>query len=207
MATQKQVQDRAAPMNPGVLEDVVQQALAEARRAGADAAEAQAAMGDGLQVTARLGDVETVERTRDKELAVTVYLGQRSGSASTSDFRPEAIRETVRAACTIARYTAADPCSGLADPARLARVIPDLDLYHPWDMDAERAIGLAIECEAAARGADRRIANSEGASVSSHQGLDVYGNSLGFMGARRGTRHGLSCAVIASDGDGMQRDY
>lgn len=207
MATQKQVQERAAPMKPGVLEDVVQQALAEARRAGADAAEAQAAMGDGLQVTVRLGDVETVERTRDKELAVTVYLGQRSGSASTSDFRPEAIRETVRAACTIARYTAADPCSGLADPARLARVIPDLDLYHPWDMDAERAIGLAIECEAAARGADRRIANSEGASVSSHQGLDVYGNSLGFMGARRGTRHGLSCAVIASDGDGMQRDY
>ena len=207
MAISEQRQQTLAPMGAAVLEDVVQQVLAEARRAGADSAEAHAGMGDGLQVTARLGEVETVERTRDKELAVTVYLGQRSGSASTSDFRPEAIRETVRSACTIARYTAADPFSGLADAHRLARVIPDLDLYHPWDLDAERAIQLAIECEDAARGHDPRITNSEGASVSTHQGVDVYGNSLGFMGTQRGTRHGLSCAVIAAEGEGMQRDY
>lgn len=186
---------------------LVQQVLEEAARAGATAAEANASIGDGLSVTARLGEVETVERNRDKDLGITVYFGERSGSASTSDFRAEAVRESVRAACTIARYTAADPYAGLADPERLARRIPDLDLYTRWPITPEDAIALAVTCEQAARNADPRITNSEGASVSSHQGIDVYGNSHGFIGAIKTTRHSVSCAVVGQDSHGMQRDY
>lgn len=189
------------------LQNLVEQVLDEARRAGATAAEANASIGDGLSVTARLGTVETVERNRDKDLGITVYFGERSGSASTSDFRAEAVRESVRAACTIARYTAADPYAGLADPERLARTVPDLDLYTRWPISPEEAIDLAVACEDAARTADARIANSEGASVASHQGIDVYGNSHGFLGSVKTTRHSISCAVVGQDEHGMQRDY
>ena len=131
----------------------------------------------------------------------------RSGSASTSDLGLAALRDTVRAAASIARYTAADEFSGLPDRAALATNIPDLDLYHPWNPSVESAITLAQTCESAARDADPRIQNSEGASLSSHEGLEVYGNSLGFLGAVSATRHSLSCAVIGQDDSGMQRDY
>src|SRR3569832_2925125 len=128
--------------------------LVAATRQGASAAEAGGSAESGLAVTVRLGEVETVEHNRDKGLGVTVYFGQRKGSASTSDYSPQAIEETVRAACDIARYTAEDDCAGLADAALMARSIPDLDLYHAWDITAERAIELAQECEAAARAVD-----------------------------------------------------
>jgi PmbA protein len=186
---------------------VVESALAEASRQGASAAEAGVNAAQGRSVTVRLGEVETVEHTRDKGLGLTVYFGQRSGSASTTDLTPAAVRETVRAACTIARYTAEDDCAGLADADRLAKEIPALDLHHPWNLTMEKAIGLATKCEAAARGVDKRITNSEGATVSSQQGLDVYGNSHGFRGVTDATRHSISCSVIAQNGGGMQRDY
>jgi PmbA protein len=182
-------------------------ALAEARRLGATAAEAGLNVSQGLSVTVRLGEVETLEHTRDKGLGVTVYLGQRTGAASTTDLSETAITETVRAACTIARYTAEDDCAGLADAERLARSLPDLDLYHPWPITTEAAIALTRVCEDAARASDARITNSEGASLSTHEGLEVYGNSHGFRGAVPGTRHSLSLSVIAEDTSGMQRDY
>ena len=189
------------------LADVAQAALAEARAQGASSAEAAAQLSQGLSVTVRMGDVETLEQTRDKGLQVTVYFGQRCGSASTTDLSPAAVRDSVRAACTIARYTAEDDCAGLADPQRLARQIPDLDLQHPWHPPAEHAIAIARECEDAARAIDPRITNSEGATVSTNEGIEVYANTHGFVGTQAGTRHSLACAVIAQDDGGMQRDY
>jgi PmbA protein len=189
------------------LESLVAAILAEAAAQGASAAEAAVNFSHALSVTVRLGEVETLEHHRSRGLGVTVYFEQRKGSASTSDWSPEAVRATVRAACAIARYTAADPCAGLADPDRLAKEIPDLDLYHPWELSAEGAIEIARTCEAAALGCDARIRNSEGGSVSTQNGCVVYGNSHGFCGGYSSTRHSLSCSVIAQDESGMQRDY
>ncbi len=189
------------------LETLVSDILAEAKVQGATAAEAAASFDNGLSVTVRLGEVETLEHHRHRGLGVTVYFDRRKGSASTSDWRPAAIRETVGAACDIAQHTAADPCAGLADPDRLADTIPDLDLYHPWPLSAEDAIDVAQRCEAAALGHDTRIRNSEGGSVSTHNGLKVYANSHGFMGGYPTSRHGISCSVIGQDDSGMQRDY
>lgn len=189
------------------LRELVAQVLAAARRRGASAAEAAVHAGRGLSVTVRLGELETVEHTRDRSLGVTVYFGQRSGSASSNDFSAPAVAATVEAACAIARHTAEDPCSGLADPERLAREIPDLDLYHPWGLAPREAAERALACEQAARDHDPRIVNSEGASLASFESLDVYGNSHGFLGARRATRHSLSCSVVGRDAQGMQRDH
>ncbi len=203
------LEERAESAQPPLerLEEAVAAALAEARRRGASAAEAGASAGTGLEVSVRMGEVENVEHTSDRSLGVSVYFGQRKGSASTTDLGEAAVRETVEAACAIARHTAADPCAGLADPRRLAREVPDLELYHPWSIGPEEAIALALECEQAARDVDARITNSEGASVSRHEGAYCYGNSHGFLHGYRSSRHGLSCAVIAEDGAGMQRDY
>ncbi|MFL6713798.1 MAG: metalloprotease PmbA [Sulfurifustis sp.] len=189
------------------LRDVAEAALAEARAQGVSAAEAAAHLTQGLAVTVRMGEVETLEQTRDKGLSVTVHFGQRTGSASTTDLSAGAVRDTVRAACTIARYTAEDPCAGLADPNRLARTIPDLDLLHPWHPPADQAIALASECEAAALAADPRVTNSEGATLSTYEGVEIYANTNGFAGTSAGTRHNLSAAAIAQDQGGMQRDY
>ena len=206
--TNQVVEARGADLpQPAELESLVQQVLDEAKRLGASASEAGVSLEAGLSVTVRLGEVETLEYHRDRGVGVTVYFGQRKASASTSDFTPKAVRETVRAACDIARYTSADDCAGLADAALMARDIPDLDLCHPWDVDATRAIEIAQRCEAAARTADERISNSEGATLSSHQGLRVYGNSHGFSGGYPSTRHSLSCSVIAGQDEQMQRDY
>lgn len=174
---------------------------------GASAAEVAASCNAGLSVNVRMGEVETIEHTRDKALGVTVYLNGRKGSASTSDFSHDALRETVRAACNIANYASTDPCAGLADPARMARDPADLDLYHPRALSPEQAIDIATRTENAARDADSRITNSEGASVSYQDGIYVYGNSHGFTGGYPSSRHSLSCAVIAGTGSGMQRDY
>jgi PmbA protein len=186
---------------------LVQLALAEARRLGAGQAEAAISMDVGLNVSARLGEVETVEYQRDRGMGVTVYFGTRKGSASTGDLSPAGLRETVAKACSIASFTAEDPCAGLPDPDTLAAEIPDLDLSHPWDLAPERACELAIACEAAALRVDPRITNSEGAGVSTHRGLRAYGNSLGFHAAYPGTEHSVSCAVLGAEGEQMERDY
>jgi PmbA protein len=186
---------------------LVELALEEARSLGASQAEAAISMDVGLSVSVRLGEVETIEYQRDRGMAVTVYFETRKGTASTADLGTEALRETVAKACSIARFTAVDPCAGLADPDTLATSIPDLDLSHPWDVTPERACELALECEAAALAVDPRITNSEGAGVSTHRGVRAYGNSHGFLGAYPGTVHSLSCAVIGAEGEEMERDY
>jgi PmbA protein len=189
------------------LEELVQDAVAQARRLGADGVEAGVSMDTGLSVTVRLGETETLEYSRDRGLGLTVYFDRRKGSASTADFSPESLRATVTAACEIARYTNSDPCAALADPERMAKTIPDLDLYHPWPLEAEQAIEVARACEGAARAVDARIVNSEGASLSSYVGLRVMGNSHGFLGGYRTSRHSLSCAVVGREGEEMQRDH
>ena len=186
---------------------VIESALDDAKRQGSTSAEAAVSRGQGMSVSVRMGDVETVEYNRDKSLSISVYIGHRTGSANTSDFSEAAVRDTVRAACTIAKNMAEDPYNGLADAERLATDIPDLDLYHPWDPSMDTAVELATRTEDAARGADPRITNSEGASVSSHAGTHIYANSLGFCGAVHSTNHSISCAVVASSQAGMQRDY
>jgi PmbA protein len=198
------VQDPASRL--ALLEQLVSDILVEAKAQGASAAEAGVSTDTGLSVTVRLGEVETVEHHRDKGAAVTVYFGKRKGTASTSDFSPRAIRESVAAACTIARYTAEDAYSGLADAELMATDIPDLDLCHPWPLSADQAVALAMETEAAGR-TDPRITNSEGATVTTYQGGRVYGNSHGFVGGYTATRHGNSCVLIAQQGVDMQRDY
>ena len=194
------------PFDSAQLAQIVEDMLAEARRLGASQAEAGVSIEAGLSVTVRLGEVETIEHNRDKGLGITVYFGQRKGSASTSDFSPRAIRESVRAACDIARHTGADEYAGLAPAEQMARAIPDLDLYHHWDLDVEQAIDIARACEDAARACDPRIVNSEGASLNSHDGFRVYGNSHGFLGMYPSSRHSLSVAVIGEQDGAMQRD-
>ncbi len=190
------------------LRSLVRDALEHARRCGAHAAEADASEGSGFSVNVRLDEVETIEYNRDKDVGITVFFGQQRGHASSSDFSPQALRDTVEKAVSIARHTASDPFAGLADPALLARNdLPDPGLYHPWNLSVEQAIDQARECEAAALGFDRRISNSEGATVYTQQSQFAYGNTLGFMGGYAGSSHGVSCSVIAGKGDGMQRDY
>ncbi len=189
------------------LDGLAAQVLDLARAAGASAADAEISEGSGLTVAVRHGEVETIEHNRDKGIGVTVYLGQRRGHASSSDFSADALARTVYKAVSIARYTAEDDCAGLAEAELLAREQPDLDLFHPWDIDVASAGELARACEAAAFAADARIVNSEGASLSSQVSQFVYANSLGFLGGYPSSRHTLSCAVIAEDNDAMQRDY
>lgn len=189
------------------LKTIVQSILDEAKSQGASAAEAGLTQEKGLSVTARLGDVETIEHHRDQGLGVTVYFGQRKGSASSTDLSPESIKETVSAACSIARYTSEDEYAGLPEKEQLAAEFPDLELNHPWHLRADEAIALAIECESAARGYHAEISNSEGASVNTHQALRVMGNTLDFLQGYASTRHSLSCSVLARRGDSMQRDY
>ncbi len=189
------------------LKNIVADTLARARQLGASQAEADVSLQKGLTTTVRLGEVETVEYQRDRGMGVTVYFGKRKGSASTADLSARAVSETVEKACDIARYTAEDDCSGLADPDELARDVPDLDLDHPWDMSPEQAVECARACEAAGREVDTRITNSEGATVGSHRGVRVYGNSHGFLGGYPSTSHSISCVLLAQVGDDMQRDY
>jgi PmbA protein len=191
----------------GRLEALVEDLLTEAKKQGASSAEAGVSSDMGLSVNVRLGEVETIEHTRDQGLGISVWFGQRKGSSSTSDFSDEAVRDAVRAACNIARYTNEDPYTGLADRELMATDIPDLDLYHPWNVEVEEAIDLGIECEDAARSVDPRITNSEGASLNTHSGLQIYGNSHGFVGGYPSSRHSISCAVVGQEDDSMQRDY
>jgi PmbA protein len=189
------------------LQEIAADVLAIARRGGAAAAEIEVSEGFGQSISVRQGDVETIEHHRDKQIGLTVYLGQSKGYAATSDFSASALKATVRAALDIARFTAADPCAGLPEAERLlAGPAEDLDLFHPWTPTVEAAVAIAQACESAGLAYAPAIQNSEGASVSTHQGHFVLANSLGFMGGYPTSRHSVGCALIAADDGGMQRD-
>ncbi|MCZ7563648.1 MAG: metalloprotease PmbA [Burkholderiales bacterium] len=190
------------------LRDIVAHALARAAARGATEAEAEASEGYGQTVTVRKGAVETIEHNRDKGLGVTVFIGKQKGYASTSDLARRAIEDTVDAAVSIARFTAADDANGLADRELLAGAddFRDLDLFHPWSLAVEQAVAIARRCEAAAFRLDPRVANSEGATVSTQQSQFVAGSSDGFVGGQRSSRHYISLSVIAQEGGEMQRD-
>ncbi|WP_282374774.1 metalloprotease PmbA [Pseudomonas sp. PS01302] len=189
------------------LQEQVEQILAEAKRQGASACEVAVSLEQGLSTSVRQREVETVEFNRDQGFGITLYAGQRKGSASTSASGPEAIRETVAAALAIAKHTSEDESSGLADKALMAKDVQDFDLFHAWDITPEQAIELTLTCEAAAFDADARIKNADGTTLSTHQGCRVYGNSHGFIGGYASTRHSLSCVMIAEANGQMQRDY
>jgi len=195
------------PLPTAELEKVAVAVLAAAKAGAATAAETEVSQAVGQSVTVRRGEVETIAYNRDKGIGVTVYLGQRRGHASTADFAPDAVEAAVAKALAIARYTAEDPAAGLADPERLARAIPDLDLYHPWNLPVEEAVALGCEAEAAALAVDRRLTNTEGATVARGESEFVYANSHGFVGGYRSSRHHIDCSVIGEDDAGMQRDY
>jgi len=191
---------------PGLREQVAK-ILEEAGRQGASACEVSVSMEQGLSTTVRQREVETVEFNRDQGFGITLYVGQRKGSASTTGSGDEAVRETVAAALAIAKHASADEFAGLADPALMAQDVPDLDLYHPWQIAPDQAIELALSCEASAFATDKRILNADGTSLSTHQGCRGYGNSNGFIGAYCSSRHSLSCVMIAESDGQMQRDY
>ena len=198
----------SSPTAPGSLADLAQFSLDRAKLLGATAAEVEISTSLGQDVTVRLGEVETIEHTRDKGLGITVYLGQHRGSASTTDLSREAIERTVKAALAIAKYTAADEFAGLADADRLALPpFADFGLYYPWKLAADEAIEIGRRMEAAAFAVDKRINNSEGASVSTYESDFIYANSAGFIGGYPTTRHSASCTMIATSKQGMQRDY
>jgi len=189
------------------LKEVVSLALFEAERRGATQCEVDASLNQGLSVSVRLGEVDTVEYQRDRGLGITVYFGKKKGSASTADLAGAAVRDMAEKACSIARYTAEDDCAGLPDPQSLARDIPDLDLEHPWRLAPDQAIELALACEAAGLAVDARLTNSEGASITSQRDLRVHGNSLGFLEGFGSTSHSVSCVLLAEHDGDMQRDY
>lgn len=189
-----------------LLEARVSDALEQARRLGADACEVGASVDQGAEISVRMGEVETVELARDQGIAVTVYVGKRKGSASSSDAGEASIRAVVEKAIAIARHTGEDPASGLADAELMANEFPDLKVHHPWNLTTDEAIELALACENAGRAVEG-IANSDGAGMSTGEGVRVYGNSHGFLAGQRGSRHSLSCMLIARDDQGMQRDY
>ncbi|MBI3523336.1 MAG: metalloprotease PmbA [Betaproteobacteria bacterium] len=191
---------------PESLRQYAADVLRHARELGATACETDVSEAFGQSVTVRKNEVETIEYNRDKGIAVSVYVGQQRGHASTSDFSPQALRATVEAALSIARFTAADPCAGLPEAKLLAKKSVDLDLYHPWTLPVEEAITIARNCEQAAFAVSPQVKNSEGASVSVQQSQFISANSLGFMDGFPTTRHYISCAVIAGAGAAMQRD-
>ena len=195
-------------MELDALKQISQDVLKLAKSAGASAAETEVSFGTGQNVSVRLGETENIEYNRDKGVSVTVYFGQQKGHASSSDLSSQALKDTVEAACNIARYTAKDAFCGLADASLMATDMPDLDLYHPWNISVDDAAELAKTCEAAALNVDKkRITNSEGAGVSSSESVFAYANSHGFVGGNKSSRHSISCSVIAEHKGAMQRDY
>jgi PmbA protein len=187
---------------------ISQRLLQDCRRQGASQAEVSCSEESGLNVSVRMGEVETVEASRDRGIAVTVYFGQRKGSASTADLREESLEATVAQACAIARHTEDDAAAGLADAELMATEQREFDSWHPWalETDPTRAIDLALACEQAGRDHDARIENSDGASLGTGTSLGVYANSHGFIGRERSTQHSVGCAFIAGRGEAMQRD-
>ena len=194
-------------LNQKELEDLVSMVLERAKAHGMDQAEVAASHDIGLTTTARLGEVESLEYTNDRGIGITVYKDKKKGSASTSDFSSAALDEAVAKACTFATFTASDDCAGLADPERMASDPPDLDLAHEWHVESDEAIRIAIECEDAGRAYDKRITNSEGATVGTNSGVRAYGNTHGFLSSYPKTSHSLSCVVVGEENGNMERDY
>lgn len=192
--------------NPEIVKKLVADILDEAIRQGVSAAEVDVGINKGFTITARKGDVESVEYNQDKMIGINVYFGERTGSASISDIRPDAIHAAVKAACNIAKFTDPDPCAGLA-PKELLAMDYVAEPAYPWAISVEEAIALACECEKRALSRDKRIKQSEGVTVSTLDGWQGYGNTLGFIGVYPGSRHEISCVLIAKQGDDMQRDY
>ena len=196
------------PLTQDAMAEVARRSLDYARKRGATDAEVEVSAAVGQSVTVRRGEVETVEYNRDKGLGITVYFGQRRGNASTSDLAPEAVERTVDAACAIAIHTAEDEAAGLPDAGKLFRgPLPDLDLFHPWGLSVEEAIEIARRTEAAALAVDKRITNSEGATVSGYDTDFILANTRGFLSGFANSKASLSCGVVAEDAAGMQRDY
>jgi PmbA protein len=189
------------------LEDLVSLALDEARKAGVDQAEAAASQDAGLSATARLGDVESLEYTNDRGIGITVYRDSCKGNASTSDISPAAIREAVAKAVSFARATAPDEFAGLADADLMCADVKDLELDHPWDLQADAAIAMAVESEKAGLDSDPRVSNSEGATVATNRGARAYGNTHGFVGSYSKSSHSITCILLAEHDGLMQRDY
>lgn len=195
-------------MDLDTLKQIADDVLKLAKTAGASSAETEVSYGTGQNVSVRLGEVENIEYNRDKGVSVTVYFQDQKGHASSSDLSPQALKDTVEAACNIAKYTAKDPFCGLADASLMATEVADLSLSHPWAITVDDAIAIAKTCEAAARDVDtKRITNSEGANVYSNSGVFTYANTHGFNNGYPSTRHSISCSVIAEEGEAMQRDY
>ena len=188
-------------------EEIVEHVLWQAKQLGVDEAEVAASFDMGFSTTVRMGDVEPVEFNRDKGFGITLYCGHRKGSATSSDTSPEALKSCLEKAWEIARQTGEDPCSGLADPKLMAYDYPDLQLFHPWDLNPQQAIDLCKQCEKIGLDYHEKIINSDGASLSSHTGIQVYGNTHGFLGGYPSSRHSFNCVLIGKDGEGMQRDY
>jgi len=190
-----------------MLRSQVEMILETARELGATAAEVSVSQDFGLSVTARMGELETVEFNQDRGFGITVYVDECKGVASTSDVSCESVNDAVKAALNIARFTQPDPCNGLAAPELMAEKLPELDIYHPWSISVEGATSRALACEAEAMAQDKRISNSDGATVASQLGCLAYGNSHGFLGSFLSSRHSLGLAVIANEKSGMQKDY
>jgi PmbA protein len=188
------------------LSAIAEQLLGRCKASGASQAEVSCNEDSGLSVNVRMGEVETVEATRDRGIAVTVYFGRRKGSASTADLREDSLEATVAQACAIAKYTEDDAAAGLADAELMATAQREFDGWHPWNVEAQQAIDIALACEQAGREVDARIGNSDGASVNTNASLSVYANSHGFLGGERSTSHSIGCALIAGEGEAMQRD-
>lgn len=188
------------------LKSIAEKILQDAKKKGATAAEVTISADDGFNVAVRLGEVETVEYHQDQDVSIVVYFGHQQGNATTTDLQPASIEATLEAACSIAKLTGEDPCNGLADKELLATKFPDLDLYHPWDISTEKAVELALQCEAIARN-DQRITNSDGVTVSSFKGNVIYANSHGFLASQNGSMHDIACVLIAEKNGQMERDY
>lgn len=190
-----------------MMRDRASYAIELAQRLGADQSEVGVSMDAGINVTVRMGNLESVERQKNRGIGITVYRKHCKGSASTTDFSEQGVEAAVRKALSIARFTAADEYSGLADPELMASHLPDLDLYHPWEIDVDSATNLALSVENAARDVDPRIENSEGATVASGSAARFYANSHGFGGGYPSSSHSLSCSVVAGADGQLERDY
>ena len=185
---------------------IIESVLTQAKEMGASAAEADVGTGSGLSANVRKGEIDKLEYERDKGLGITVYIDGQKGNSSTSDFSEGAIKKSVEAAIGIAQYASRDEHAGLVEPELMATAFPDLDLYHPWSISPEAAVELAIECEQAAFDADKRISNSDGTTVSTYSGTNLYGNTNNFIHGWSWSSHTIDCTVIAEDSNGMQRD-
>ncbi|MDB9800023.1 metalloprotease PmbA [bacterium] len=200
------INSSSSPDDRDELIRIIDSVLTQAKKMGATSAEADIGAGSGLSANVRKGIIDKLEYERDKGLGITVYINGQKGNASSSDFSESALTKSVQAAIRIAQYASRDEYAGLIEPILMATKVPDLDLYHPWPISPKAATDLAIECEQAAFACDKRISNSDGSVVSTYSGINLYGNTNGFIDGWNWSSHTIDCTVIAEDKNGMQRD-